>query len=52
MTIKNKPGEKDTVFDYGLSDAKFDEDTEFDPEKPTVSRVLNLQIPVHNSLET
>jgi hypothetical protein len=47
VTIKNKPGEKDSVLDYALSDEKFDDDTDFDPEKPTASRVLNLQIPVH-----
>jgi len=46
VTIKNKPGEKDNILDYGLSDEKFDDDTDFDPEKPTASRVLNLQIPV------
>jgi hypothetical protein len=46
VTIKNKPGEKETVLDYALSDEKFDDDTDFDPEKPTASRTLNLQIPV------
>ena len=33
VTIKNKPGEKETVLDYALSDEKFDDDTDFDPEK-------------------
>lgn len=44
--IKGKPGEKEFVYDYGLSDIKFDDDTDFEPEKTTTSRTLNLEIPV------
>jgi hypothetical protein len=45
-TIKAKPGEKEVVFDYNVGDVKFDEDTDFDIEKPSITRTLNLQIPV------
>ena len=47
MTIKAKPGEgKEVAYDYGLSDVRIDDDTDFDPEKPSATRTLSLQIPV------
>lgn len=47
MTIKTKAGEgKETVYDYGLSDARIEDDTEFDPDVPEVTKKLNLTIPV------
>ena len=34
------------VYDYGVSDIKIEDDTDFDPEKPSVTRTLSLKIPV------
>lgn len=47
VTIKTKAGEgKEVAYDRGVSDARIDEDTDFDPEKPSMTRTLSLQIPV------
>jgi len=34
------------VYDYGVSDARIEDDTEFDPDVPEVVKKLNLTIPV------
>lgn len=47
VTVKAKPGEgKDVVYDFGVADVRINDDTNFDPEKPSATTSLGLQIPV------
>src|SRR5271154_4308376 len=47
VIVKAKANEgKEIIIDYGVADEKFDDDTDFDPETPSATKVLNLSIPV------
>jgi Arrestin (or S-antigen), C-terminal domain len=51
VTVKTKGGEgTEVVYEYGLADERIEDDTEFDPEQPSVTKTLNLSIPVHPPL--